>query len=41
LNVMVGEVIIVYEIVNGFAMSENQNGERGWIPLKNLQADAT
>jgi len=38
LSVTVGEVIKVYEIVNGFGMSEKQNGERGWVPLKNIQA---
>ena len=39
LSVTVGEVIIVFEMVNGFGMSEKQNGERGWVPLKNLQSE--
>jgi hypothetical protein len=38
LSVTVDEVINVYEIVNGFGMSEKQNGERGWVPLRNLEA---
>jgi hypothetical protein len=39
LSVTVGESIKVFEIVNGFGMSEKQNGERGWVPLKNLQPE--
>lgn len=39
LSVTVGEVITVYEIVNGFGMAEKQNGERGWVPLKNMQSE--
>lgn len=37
LSVVVGEVLKIYEVVNGFGMAEKQNGERGWVPLKNLQ----
>lgn len=39
LSVTIGEVITVYEIVNGFGMAEKQNGERGWVPLKNMQSE--
>ena len=39
LSVTIGEVITVYEVINGFGMSEKQNGERGWVPLKNLQPE--
>jgi hypothetical protein len=37
LSVIVGEVLIVYEIVNGFGMAEKRSGERGWVPLRNLE----
>jgi len=40
LSVTVGESITVYEIINGFGMSEKQNGERGWVPLKNMRLEA-
>lgn len=40
LSVTVGEIVTVYEIVNGFGMSEKRNGECGWIPLKNLQTES-
>lgn len=40
LSVAVGEVITIYEIVNGFGMSEKQNGECGWVPLKNVRLEA-
>jgi hypothetical protein len=40
LSVADGEVIKVYEIVNGFGMSEKQDGERGWVPLRNLKAES-
>lgn len=39
LSVAVGEVLKVYETVNGFGMAEKQNRERGWVPLKNLQEE--
>ena len=38
LSVGVGETLNIYEIVNGFGMAEKPNGERGWVPLKNLRA---
>jgi hypothetical protein len=37
LSVVVGETLKIYEIVNGFGMAEKQNGERGWVPQKNLE----
>ena len=39
LSVVVGEVLKLYESVNGFGMVEKQNGARGWVPLKNLQEE--
>ncbi|MBN1451569.1 MAG: hypothetical protein JW963_11185 [Anaerolineales bacterium] len=36
LNVVVGETVNIHEIVNGFGMAEKQNGEHGWVPMKNL-----
>ena len=39
LSVAVGEALRVYETVNGFGMAEKQNGERGWVPLKNLHEE--
>ena len=38
LSVVVGEMLIVHEIVNGFGMAEKADGTRGWVPMKNLQA---
>ena len=40
LSVEVGETVKVYETINGFGMAEKSNGERGWVPLKNLQEEA-
>ena len=37
LSVKVGEIIIVYEIVNGFGMAEKLNGSKGLVPIKNLE----
>ena len=37
LSVVVGEVLIIYEIVNGFGLAEKQTGERGWVPLRNTE----
>ena len=39
LSVSVGEKLDIYETINGFGMAEKPNGERGWVPLKNLQAE--
>lgn len=33
-----GEILTVYEEVNGFGMAEKQGGQKGWAPLKNLEA---
>ena len=37
LSVAAGEMVKVYETINGFGMTEKQNGERGWVPLRNLE----
>lgn len=37
LSVSVGEVLIVHDVVNGFAMAEKSDGSLGWVPLKNLR----
>jgi O-6-methylguanine DNA methyltransferase len=39
LSVQVGERLVVYEIVNGFGMSEKTNGTRGWVPTKNMEIE--
>jgi hypothetical protein len=39
LSVAVGEMLRVHETVNGFGMAEKPNGERGWVPLRNLQVE--
>lgn len=39
LSVQVGEKLVVYEIVNGFGMSEKINGMRGWVPIKNMEIE--
>ena len=39
LSVVVGEVLMLDEIVNGFGMAKKQSGERGWVPLKHLRED--
>lgn len=36
LSVQIGERLVVFEIVNGFGMSEKANGTRGWVPEKNM-----
>jgi hypothetical protein len=37
LTVQIGERLAVYEIINGFGMSENTNGIKGWVPIKNME----
>jgi hypothetical protein len=37
LSVKMGEILKVFEILNGFGMSEKINGERGWVPMKHLE----
>ncbi len=39
LSVVVGEILYIHETVNGFGMAEKLNGERGWVPMKNLQME--
>lgn len=39
LSIAVGETLIIYETINGFGMAEKPNGDRGWVPLRNLQAE--
>ncbi len=36
LSVTVGEVLNIYEIINGFGMAEKPDGARGWVPMRNL-----
>jgi len=38
LSVQTGEMLVVYEIVNGFGMSEKPDGTKGWVPMKNLES---
>ncbi|HKJ26293.1 MAG TPA: SH3 domain-containing protein [Anaerolineales bacterium] len=37
LTLQVGEILTGFEEVNGFCMAENENGQKGWAPLKNLE----
>ena len=37
LTVKIGETLTVFEILNGFAMSEKSDGTRGWVPIRNLK----
>jgi hypothetical protein len=39
LSVQVGEVLSVYEIVNGFGMSEKTSGVRGWVRIRNMKIE--
>jgi hypothetical protein len=39
LSIQIGEELVIYEIVNGFGMSEKANGIRGWVPMKNLEIE--
>jgi hypothetical protein len=36
LSVTVGERVVVYEVVNGFGMTEKTDGTRGWVPMKHM-----
>ncbi len=36
LSVAVGETVVISEIVNGFGMAEKADGQRGWVPMRNL-----
>ncbi|MFC2088932.1 SH3 domain-containing protein [Calditrichota bacterium] len=37
LSIHSGEEVLIFETINGFGMAEKQNGEKGWVPLKNLE----
>lgn len=37
LSLQVGELLDVYDIVNGFGMAQKSDGTRGWIPMRNLE----
>jgi hypothetical protein len=37
LSLHADEIVTVYEIVNGFAIAENSNGETAWAPLRNMK----
>ncbi len=39
LSVKIGEELLIYEIVNGFGMSEKLDGKRGWVPMKNMEIE--
>jgi hypothetical protein len=39
LSVQVGEILVVYEIVNGFGMSEKPDGTKGWVPIRNMEIE--
>jgi hypothetical protein len=41
LSVTAGEVLQVFEVVNGFGVAEKQDGERGWVPMKVLEPEDT
>lgn len=36
LSIRVGEELLIREIVNGFGLAENADGQRGWVPMKHL-----
>jgi hypothetical protein len=36
LSVNLGEVLTVYEEINGFGMAEKADGSKGWVPLRNM-----
>jgi len=38
LTLMVDEIVLVKEVVNGFGVAENQIGEIGWVPMNHLEA---
>lgn len=37
LNLTVDEVISVRDIINGFGIAHNKNGEQGWVPMNHLE----
>ena len=36
LSLHVGEALIVNEQINGFGMAEKADGQKGWVPMRNL-----
>ena len=39
LSVNPGEVLSVYEEINGFGMAEKADGSKGWVPLRNIRPE--
>lgn len=39
LSVQIGEILVVYEIVNDFGMSERPDGTKGWVPIRNMEIE--
>ena len=37
LTIVTGEILGIYEVLNGFGMAENSNGNKGWVPMRNLE----
>lgn len=37
LTITPGEILSIYEIINGFGMAINEAGQKGWVPLKNIE----
>ncbi len=37
LTVHKGEIVTVYEMINGFGMVKNGDGKKGWLPMRNLE----
>jgi len=40
LSLTVGEILEVYEIVNGFGIAEKPDGMRGWAPMKYMEKES-
>ena len=37
LNLSIGEIVKISEIVNGFGIATNQKGDLGWVPVNHLE----
>lgn len=37
LTIQTGEILEVYEVINGFGMAEKSDGNQGWVPVRNLE----
>ncbi len=37
LTITPGEIFSIYEIVNGFGMAIKNEGQKGWVPMKNIE----